>query len=92
MPQAILGRPRPARDEVIAKRLVQGGDLPGQTGANGLGLLALPDLTPDIAPVRLETLSTADEFSPNVANENSPLRCGLVASVSAWRFDVGEFG
>ncbi len=42
---------------------------------------------------RLERLvSTADEFSPNVANENSPLRCGLVASVSAWRFDVGEFG
>ena len=32
----------------------------------------------------------ADEFSPDVAVENSPLRCGSVASISAWRFDVGE--
>jgi len=32
----------------------------------------------------------ADEISPEVADENSPLRCGLVASVSAWRLNVSE--
>src|SRR5664279_4230753 len=36
-------------------------------------------------------VSMADEISPEVADENSPLRCGLVASVSAWRLDVSEF-
>src|ERR1019366_4127901 len=38
----------------------------------------------------LKELSMADEISPEVADENSPLRCGLVASVSAWRHDVSE--
>ncbi len=37
-------------------------------------------------------LSMPVESSPNVPIENSPLRCGSVASVAAWRFDVGEFG
>ena len=30
------------------------------------------------------------EFSPEVPIENFSLRCGSVASVSAWRLDVGE--
>ena len=34
----------------------------------------------------------ADEFSPEVANENSPLRYGLVATVSAGRLDIGNVG
>ena len=38
------------------------------------------------------TLSMADEFSPEVANENSPLRYGLVATVSAGRLDIGNVG
>ena len=38
------------------------------------------------------TVSTADEFAPKVANEISPLRYGSVATVSAWRLDVGEVG
>ena len=39
-----------------------------------------------------EVLSMADEFSPEVANENSPLRYGLVATVSAGRPDIGNVG
>ena len=41
-------------------------------------------------PAVVNRLSMADEISPEVADENSPLRCGLVASVSAWRLDVSE--
>ena len=37
-------------------------------------------------------VSMADEFSPEVANENSPLRYGLVATVSAGRLDIGNVG
>ena len=37
-------------------------------------------------------VSMADEFSPEVANENSPLRYGLVATVSAGRPDIGNVG
>src|ERR1039458_7117415 len=35
-------------------------------------------------------LSMPFEFSPKAPIENSPLRCGSVASVSAWRLDVSE--
>ena len=36
-------------------------------------------------------LSTADEISPEGADENSSLRCSSVASVSAWGLDAFEF-
>ena len=32
------------------------------------------------------------EFSSKVPVENSPLRCGSIAAVSAWWFDAGEVG
>ena len=37
-------------------------------------------------------MSTADEIFPEVADENSPLHYGSVASASARRLDIGEFG
>jgi hypothetical protein len=37
-------------------------------------------------------VSMADEISPEVADENSPLRCGLVASVSALRLLAIDHG
>jgi len=35
-------------------------------------------------------VSTADEISPEVANENSSLRCASVAPIAAWWFGAGE--
>ena len=40
---------------------------------------------------QLGHVSTADEISPEGADENSSLRCGSVASVSAWGLDAFEF-
>ena len=39
-----------------------------------------------------QVVSMPIESSPNVPIENSPLRCGSVASVATRWFDVGEFG
>jgi hypothetical protein len=30
------------------------------------------------------------EYSPKVPTENSPVRCGSIATIAPWRLDVGE--
>jgi len=45
-----------------------------------------------VSRMTVHKLSTADEISPFVANEISPLCFGSVASVAAGRLDVGKFG
>jgi len=51
---------------------------------------ATQELARTVSPVC--ALSMPVECSPNVPIEKSSVRYGSIASVSAWRFDVGEFG
>jgi len=59
----------------------------------GAAFLALAGLvlTPQLQRLA-GMVSMPVECSPNVPIEKSSVRYGSIASVSAWRFDVGEFG